>query len=252
MKYLFSLIILITGISLHAQNPTIPNGTNERYIEVKVADTILVNPDLITLIVSSEKKESKGMWNSDDDESDENTEEAERKKSNELIQKKKQIEAVLKKNNVTFKFHEKKEDKSLFSKDLGLYDNAYEVELKNETQVEKVKKELSEIKDVTAAVTGSKIADKEKYELQLIDKLMKKAEREATAIAKAMNVTLDKPLNVSNQSASDIYSSMFNNPESMGGLGSVFSMMGNMFKGATQQSTQVSVSKSLVVRYSIK
>jgi hypothetical protein len=82
---------------------------------------------------------------------------------------------------------------------------------------------------------------------------MKKAEREATAIAKAMNVTLDKPLNVSNQSATDdIYSSMFNNPESMGGMGALFSMMGNMFKGATQQNVQVAITKKLVVRFAIK
>jgi hypothetical protein len=101
-------------------------------------------------------------------------------------------------------------------------------------------------------VTSSKLNDKEKYELILIDKVMKKAEREATAIAKAMSVTLDKPLNVSNQSANDIYSSMFNNPESMGGMGALFSMMGNMFKGATQQNVQVAITKKLVVRFAIK
>jgi hypothetical protein len=226
-----------------------PTGSNERFIEVKVTDTILVNPDAITLKISIGAKESKSLWSDDEEE---NNEEETRKKANDDIQKKKQIEDILKKNNLTYKFHEKSDSKDIFSKDLGLYDNAYEVELTSEAQVEKLKKELSNIKDVTTMVTGSKLNDKEKYELQLIDKVMKKAEREATAIAKAMNVTLDKPLNVSNQSTDDIYSSMFNNPESMGGMGSLFSMMGNMFKGATQQNVQVAITKKLVVRFAIK
>jgi len=248
MKYFIALFILLFSITTQAQI-TNPTGSNERFIEVKVTDTILVNPDAITLKISIGAKESKSLWSDDEDE---NSEEETRKKANDDIQKKKQIEDILKKNNLTYKFHEKSDSKDIFSKDLGLYDNAYEVELKSEAQVEKLKKELSNIKDVTTMVTGSKLNDKEKYELQLIDKVMKKAEREATAIAKAMNVTLDKPLNVSNQSADDIYSSMFNNPESMGGMGSLFSMMGNMFKGATQQNVQVAITKKLVVRFAIK
>ncbi len=248
MKQLLFLFTLLIAITTQAQIAS-PTGSNERFIEVKVTDTILVNPDAITLKITIGPKESKSLWSNDEEESNE---EETRKKANDEIQKKKQIEDILKKNNLTYKFHEKSDSKDLFSKDLGLYDNAYEVELKSEAQVEKLKKELSNIKDVTTMITGSKLNDKEKYELQLIDKVMKKAEREATAIAKAMNVTLDKPLNVSNQSADDIYSSMFNNPESMGGMGSLFSMMGNMFKGATQQNVQVAISKKLVVRYAIK
>ena len=143
-------------------------------------------------------------------------------------------------------------DKDLFTKEFNLYENTYEVELKTDAQVEKIKKEMIVLKDVSTKVANSKLNDKEKYELILIDKVMKKAEREASAIAKTMNVTLDKALNVSNQSVNDIYSSMFNSPESMGGMGALFSMMGNMFKGATQQNTQVVVSKTLIVRFAIK
>lgn len=249
MKYFLSFCILLLCVSVNAQFSSIPNGSNERYIEVKVSDTIMVNPDVITLMVSLGQKESKSYFDSD---ADEKSEETERKKINEVVQKKKQIEDVLTKNNLSFKFHEKKEEKDIFSKDLGLYENAYEVEVKNEVLIEKLKKELSAIKDVSTMITASKLNDKEKYELILIEKVMKKAEREASAIAKAMNVSLDKPLNVSNQSADNIYSSMFNNPESMGGLGAMFSMMGNLFKGASQQNSQVSVSKALVVRYSVK
>ena len=249
MKYIFSFGILLFSLSLKAQFSA-TSGSNEKYIEVKVSDTIMVNPDVITLMISIGDKKEKNYFNDDETEAD--REEAKRKEKNDAIQKKKQIEEVLKKNNISFKFHEEKESKDIFSKDLGLYENAYEVELKNEAQIEKLKKDLNSIKEVTTMVTSSKLNDKEKYELILIDKVMKKAEREATAIAKAMSVTLDKPLNVSNQSANDIYSSMFNNPESMGGMGALFSMMGNMFKGATQQNTQVSVSKALVVSFAIK
>jgi len=250
MKYTLSLVILLFSFSLKAQSAYSSGGSNEKFIEVNVSDTIMVNPDAITLMISLGDKKENSYFN--DDETDTDREEAERKEKNDAIQKKKQIEDVLKKNNVSFKFHEKKESKDIFSKDLGMYENSYEVDLKTDAQVEKLKKELISIKEVTTMVTATKLNDKEKYELILIDKVMKKAEREATVIAKAMGVTLDKPLNVSNQSANDIYSSMFNNPESMGGMGAVFSMMGNMFKNSTQQNTQVSVSKTLVIRFAIK
>ena len=246
MKYIVSILTLLLSFSAQAQFGT-TTGSNEKYIEVKVSDTIMVNPDAITLMISLGIKKEKSYF---DDE--EENEEEERKKTNDAIQKKKQIEDVLKKNNLSFKFHEAKEEKDIFSKDFNLFENAYEVELKSETQVEKIKKDLAGIKEVSSKVTGTKLNDKEKYELMVIDKVMKKAEREASVIAKSMNVSLDKPLNVSNQSVNDVYSSMFNSPESMGGMGALFSMMGNMFKGATQQNTQVAVSKTLIVRYSIK
>jgi hypothetical protein len=185
-------------------------------------------------------------------ETDEQSQEAERKRMNDEIGKKKRVEDVFKKYNVSFKFHEKKKDKGFMPKDISMYENAFEVTITNEATLEKVKKDLATIDGVSAKVAETKIGDKEKYELMLIDKVMKKAEREATVIAKSMGVMLDKPLNVSNQSIDNAYSSMFNNPESMGGMGALFSMMGSMFKGATEQSTQVAVSKTLVVRFGVK
>jgi hypothetical protein len=88
----------------------------------------MVNPDVITLMISIGDKKEKNYFNDDETEAD--REEAKRKEKNDAIQKKKQIEEVLKKNNISFKFHEEKESKDIFSKDLGLYENAYEVELK--------------------------------------------------------------------------------------------------------------------------
>ncbi|HMV16172.1 MAG TPA: SIMPL domain-containing protein [Chitinophagaceae bacterium] len=251
MKLLISAISLLLTLHVQAQF-TSTNGSNEKYIEVKTTDTLMVNPDAISLLIALGEKKEKNYY-FDDDQTDAEKEEEARKEKNDAIQKKKQIEEILKKNNVSaFKFHDKKEDKDLFTKEFNLYENTYEVELKTDAQVEKIKKEMIVLKDVSTKVANSKLNDKEKYELILIDKVMKKAEREASAIAKTMNVTLDKALNVSNQSVNDIYSSMFNSPESMGGMGALFSMMGNMFKGATQQNTQVVVSKTLIVRFAIK
>ena len=149
MKYIFSFGILLFSLSLKAQFSA-TSGSNEKYIEVKVSDTIMVNPDVITLMISIGDKKEKNYFNDDETEAD--REEAKRKEKNDAIQKKKQIEEVLKKNNISFKFHEEKESKDIFSKDLGLYENAYEVELKNEAQIEKLKKDLNSIKEVTTMV----------------------------------------------------------------------------------------------------
>lgn len=258
MKQLLILLAFTVAFTAQAQFTTAV-GTNEKYIEIKATDTMMVNPDFIVLNVSIEN-------DYDDDYYDSVTEDAyedysDKKKGKEEIKKQnkvetpspeKQVEDIFKKYNLTFAYHEKGNSKDIFSKGLDLYEEAYKVTVSNVSQVEEIKKELLAINNVSVHVAESKILNKEKYELQLVDKVMKRAEREAMAIAKAMNVTLDKPINVSNQSVNDMYSSMFNNSESMGGMGALFSMMGNMFKGASDQSTQVAVSKTLIVRYSIK
>lgn len=246
MKQLLFLFAFALFFTAQAQFTTAV-GANEKYIEIKATDTLMVNPDQYKFIISlGEKKEDYYYDDEDEDEA------AARKKTNDAYQMKLQIEDILKKNKLTYTFIEPKPKKDIFSKDFSLNENAYEVILTSAAQLEKLKQDLNNKNIKDYKVAESKILNKEKYELQLIDKVMKKAETEATAIAKAMNVILDKPLNVSNQSVNDMYSSMFNNPEGMGGMGALFSMMGNMFKGASEQSNQVAVSKTLIVRYSIK
>lgn len=217
---------------------------------------MMVKPDVITLSVStkSEEDEDVSYFNSDDeDEADERkAKEKEEKAKREYSERMNKVEAVFKKYNVAFKYHDKKKDKSLFSKESLMYENAYEVTITDEAVLTKVQQELAAIPEVNSKVADMKLSNKDKYELLLIERVMKKAEAEAMAIAKAMGVTLDKPLNVSNQSIDNMYSSMFNNPESMGGMGALFSMMGSMFKGGSEENKQVAVSKSLVVRYGIK
>lgn len=248
MKNLIAVFLcLLSTIAGKAQFTT-PTNSNEKFIELKVTDTMMVNPDAITLKIAPPKVEKSYYYDQDDEEDAEQT----RKKTNDAIALKYKIEEVLNKNKVNFKYHEEKKDKDIFSKDMNIYENAYEVHLNKPEQLEKLKTDLNTLQDVSIVVTNAVLADKEKYELQLVEKIMKKAEREATAIAKAMNVSLGQPLNVSNQSATDIYTSMFNNPESMGGFGALFSMMGNLFKNNTQQNTQVTVNKTLVIRYAIK
>ena len=250
MKNIFLFFVCMQILFLaNAQFTTSTSSTNERYIEVKVTDTLLVNPDAITLKIELPKKEKSGFF---DDDSDQDIEQ-QRKEDNEKLATKKKIESVLEKYNLNYKFHEKKDDKDFFSKDLNLFENAYEVHLNDIALLKKIKSDLSALDKISIIVTNTQLKNKETYELLLIDKLMKKAEREATAIAKAMNVSLGQPLNVSNQSATDIYTSMFNNPESMGGFGAIFSMMGNLFKNnASPENVQVNISKTLVVRYAVK
>jgi hypothetical protein len=85
MKYFIALFILLFSITTQAQisNPT---GSNERFIEVKVTDTILVNPDAITLKISIGAKESKSLWSDDEEE---NNEEAKLAKKRMMISKRK-------------------------------------------------------------------------------------------------------------------------------------------------------------------
>lgn len=247
MKYLFSLLSLVLFYKAQAQITSVSTGANEKYIEVKATDTLMINPDDIALKIALHKSEASGYFSDGGDNEDE-----ERKRKGEITVLKYKIEEFLQKNKYSFTFHDEKKEKDYFSKDLNVYENAFEVHVKKVEDVNKIKKELSTYNNISVSVTDTKIDNKEKYELLAIEKVMKKAEREAQAIAKAMNMVLDKPINVNNQSATDMYSSMFNNPESMGGFGALFSMMGNLFKGATQQNPQVIVSKTLVVRYSIK
>jgi uncharacterized protein YggE len=247
MKIVFNLIFLLASIAANAQTPVLPSTSNERYIEVKTSDTLIVDPDLILFSIILDKQATNAnMFELEN-------EEAEAKdKERDLAQKRRQVEEVLRKNNATFKFIDKKEGKNLFTKDLGTEGNSYKVELKSLAQLEKVKSDLAIVRAVTSKVTNVYVDNKEKFELILIDKVMEKAAREATEIAKSMGVTLDKPLNVSNQTPDDMYSSMFSNPESMGGMGALFSMMGNMFKSETEQLSKVTISKKLLVRYGIK
>ena len=237
--------------NLFSQNLLAANSgsSTEKYIEVQVTDTMMVIPDMVTLMVKIDEEEEEVNY------FDENFDDKKNKKTkptetNNSQSSKDKAEAVFKKYNLTeFTFHEKSEGKNPFDKEFSIYENAYEVKVKNLAILENLMKDLKEIENTESLVTGSQLTDKFSYELILIEKLVQKAEREAKAIAKAMNVTLGKPLNVSNQSMTNINSSMFNNTENMGGLGAMFNMLGNMFKSQNGE-TKVTISKSLVVRYS--
>ena len=237
--------------NLFSQNLLAANSgsSTEKYIEVQVTDTMMVAPDRVTLMVKIDE--------GDQEESifDENYDDKKNKKTkptetNNSKTSKDKAEAVFKKYNLTeYTFHEKSVGKNPFDKEFSIYENAYEVQVSNPAILDNLMKDLNNIENTESLVTDSQLADKHSHELILIEKLMQKAEREAKAIAKTMNVTLGKPLNVSNQSMNNTYSSMFNNMENMGGLGAMFNMLGNMFKPKNGE-TKVTISKSLVVRFS--
>ena len=247
MKNIFLFLILIaTTILINAQS----FGSNEKYIEVKVSDTLMVQADLMTLMVQIE--EENDDYDYDDYDLDEKEiEKQKRDAQNKQKATKAKIETILNKYNVSsFKFHEEEKNKNPFSKDFSIYENAYEVKLDNVSQYEKLSNELLAIEGVGVTTTQVNVKDKHSHEIILLEKLMNKAKKEAQVIAKQMGTTLGNPLNVNNQSMDNIYTSMFNNPESMGGFGALFGMLGNMLNGATK-STSVTISKSLVVRFAI-
>ena len=65
MKYFLSLTILLFSFSVKAQLSSTPTGTNEKFVEVKVSDTIMVNPDAITLMISLGDKKEKSYFDDD-------------------------------------------------------------------------------------------------------------------------------------------------------------------------------------------
>jgi hypothetical protein len=251
MKKYFLLFNLILTI-VYCQAQGLYNiGTNDKFIEVKVSDTLLVKADAMTLMVKLVEAENDD-YKYDDYNYDEKDEEKQKRESqNKQKAKKLKVESILAKYKITdFKFHDAKKDKDLFSKDFSMYENAYEVKLGDAQLYEKLNTELSLIEDTKVSITELSVKDKHAQELLLIEKLMNKAKKEAQVIAKQMGTTLGNPLNVSNQSIDNMYTSMFNNTESMGGFGALFGMLGNMFNAA-KQSTTVTISKSLVVRFAV-
>lgn len=267
-KYLIAILLCCSLTLINAQTITTTSGM-DKYIEVKITDTMMVQADQITLIISIEEDEDEYDWDWYDEEVEEATDEAieeaveelpeeltaddnkDTDDADELSEKQKEIEVILNKYNVQFKFYgESEAAANPLTREFSIYNNAYKVSIDSVAILEKLQEELKAIEGIESSITEVNLKDKHAYELMMISKLMKKAKTEATAIAGAMNAKLGKPLNVSNQSMEDITSNLFNNKESFGGLGALFSMIGNMFKNANNDNpTLVTVSKTVIVRY---
>ena len=284
-KLLFSAFALGVFQLVNAQSFTTINGT-DRFIEVKVSDTMRVAADVIKVKIELPNPEdnyemSNDYYDEPYEYEDEYAEEIKLSKR-ELrkmgtppppppppppapientedygmveieVNYKDSISAYLKSKNIAFVFHEPTgEALNPFAKDFGTKENSFDLVLTNPQDYEALKADLSKITGVKVSVSGAESSKKYEYELALIDKLMKKANSEAGVIAKAMGVQLDKPLNVTNISLDNMYSSMFNDPSSMGGMGALFSMMGNLFK-SQDEATSVVINKSIVVRFAVK
>lgn len=248
-KIFSSLVVLLFIYNISAQTFTTVQGT-EKYIEVKVNDTMTVAPDIIKFMISIENSD---VFDYETESGDEDNDVRNvRKTSNKQQLTKNQIEMILNKHNFPYKYNKESEKNGMGSaKGLDMFGNSFEVTLNSMNQLEKLEQELEKVDDIETMIMSTSVSNKHQYELQLLDKLMKKAREEAGVIAKSMNVTVDAPLNVSNSTWDDLYSGMFNNPNSMGGLGSIFSMFGNMFKSGSQKA-EVVISKSIVVRFSYK
>jgi uncharacterized protein YggE len=246
-KIISALATLFLMYNVSAQTLTTIQGT-EKYIEVKVSDTMTVAPDIIKFMISIENSDVFDYETETEAEDVRNV----RKTSNKQQLTKNQIEMILNKHNFPYKYNKESEKNGMGStKGLDMFGNSFEVTLNSMRQLETLEQELEKVDDIETMIMSTSVSNKHQYELQLLDILMKKAREEAGVIAKSMNVTLDAPLNVSNTTWDDLYSGMFNNPNSMGGLGSLFSMFGNMFKSGSQKA-EVVISKSIIVRFSYK
>lgn len=226
-------------------------GSNDKYIEVKVTDTMMVQAEIMTLMVKLSSEENDDYKYDDYNYDEKEEEKQKREEQNKIKAKKAKVEAIFAKYKVSdFKYHEKDKNKNPFSKDFSIYEDAYEATLNNVNLFTKLRDELLLVEGVSVNITQAEIKDKHSYELQLLEKLMNKAKKEAQVIAKQMGATLGVPLNVSNQSWDDMYTSMFSKPESMGGMGALFGMIGNMFN-TSKQTNMVTLSKTIVVRFSV-
>jgi hypothetical protein len=254
MKYVKLIVLVLITHFASAQSMITASG-NEPFIEVKVSDTIMAKPDFLKILIEIQKPEEEyDYW--DDYSYDSSTtrgkkDESKKQNEKEEVNTQELIKKILDNYKLSYIFHEENKGGGMFSLEPGVYSNAFEVTLNDISIHNKLMDELNMIENTKNKVASAEVKNKHPYELKLVEKLMKKANLEAQAIAKAMGVELDKPLNVSNQTWSDIYSSMFSNPQSMGGMGALFSMMGNLFKSPEQQ-TKVVIDKSLVIRYGYK
>jgi hypothetical protein len=247
------ILVLITHFTF-AQSMITVSG-NEPFIEVKVSDTLIASPDFLKILVEIQKPEEKyDYWDDysyDTSTSRSKKEDSKKQKEKEEVNTQDLIKKVLDKYKLSYIFHEENKSGGMFSLEPGVYSNAFEITLNDISIHNKLMDELKQIENTKTKIASAEVKNKHPYELKLVEKLMKKANLEAQAIANAMGVELGKPLNVSNQTWSDLYSSMFNNPQGMGGMGALFSMMGNMFKSPEHQ-TKVVIDKSLVIRYGYK
>ncbi len=242
------LAAFLVASTISAQTLTTIQGT-EKYIEVKVSDTMTVTPDIIKFMISIENADA---FDYDDYSEDENEVRNVRKTSNKQQLTKNQIEMILDKHKYMYKYNKENEKNGMGStKGLDMFGNSFEVTLNSMSQLEALEAELEKVDDIETMIMSTGVTNQHQYELQLIDRLMRRAREEANVIAKSMNVTVDMPLNVSNATWDDLYTGMFNKPNSMGGLGSIFSMFGSMFKSGSQKA-EVVISKSIVVRFSYK
>lgn len=223
--------------------------TADKFIEVKVSDTIKVSPDYIEAFVKI-KENNESTYDYSYDEKD-NNDAKYSEQAAALIQekKKKEIEKKIAEISNTYNFSESTGG-GLFGKEMDIYTGGYVVVLKNMSDYDRLVTSLNDMDDVNVMIKTMEIRNQEMYNTKLMEKTMNTALKEATSIAKIMNVTIDKPIAVRNFDGNSInYGDMFGGANASSNyLTGLFSMMGSMFKSATKENYVV-LSKTLVVKY---
>lgn len=245
MKKIILIIVLGSFVTLTNAQTT----TADKFIEVKVSDTLKVSPDYIEAFVKIEEKKASIYDYSYDEKEDNDKKYSEQAADIILEKKKKELEKKIAEISTSYSFIESTGG-GLFGKEMDVYTNGYVVVLKNMNDYERLNTSINDMDDVNVLIKTMEIRNQEIYNTKLMEKTMNTALKEATSIAKIMNVTIDKAVTVRNFDGNSInYGDMFGNSNSSANyLTGLFSMMGSMFKNASKENYVV-LNKTLVVKY---
>ena len=220
---------------------------SDKYIEVKVTDTIKVSPDYIEAFIKLNEEHSIYEYTEDNDKEAETTKSA-KELSSQLF--KKEVEKKISEISSNFIFIEKSE-KNFMTKEFDIWNDGYLVKLNNLEEYNRLVDKIASTENTSISLKTMELRNDLAQKERLLAKTMKSAYNEANQIANMMNVILDKPIMVKNYNAneystSDMFSSATNNYYSL-----LIGMMGNAFQNANKE-TQVVLNKTLIVRYSYK
>ena len=247
MKKNILFLFLVSAIALlNAQTPV-----NDKFIEVKVYDTIKVAPDYIEAFIKMDDNETINDYNFDEN-VDDDKKYSEQSRALIKEKKRKEIESKISEITTNYRFSDAVSG-GLLSNDMDDYTNGYTVVLNNINEYNRLKSSFNDMDDIMIITKTMELRNKEIYEAKLIEKTMNTALKEASNIAKLMNVIIDKPIAVRNFDVNSInYNDMFGSNNSTSNyMTSIFSLMGSMFKNRFNEEYIV-IGKTLVVKYLYK
>ncbi len=240
MKNIFLLLIVFLMIhQLDAQT----NLQTDRFIEVKVSDTIKVIPDYIEAFVRIEEEDDIDYTGANENKT------ATAIVANKMnpAKQKVEVERLISEISTTYTFTDKASDK-LLGKEFNLWNNGYTVILKNMDEYNKLAANINKSGKASISIKTMETKNTESNTSRILEKTMNKANKEASQLAKLMNVTIDKPISIKNYDENAL---SYGDNSSNNYFNALYSMMGSMY-GNINQENYVVISKTLIVRYLYK